>query len=45
MKHVDEHYEDWCREYYTVNSSHPVHDSAEACDFAEYYFKLLIDLW
>lgn len=39
MKHVDEHYEDWCVEYYTVNSSHPVHDSAEACDFAEYYFK------
>lgn len=37
MKHIDEHYKDWCREHHTV--SHAVHDSAEVCDFAEYYFK------
>ena len=43
MKHIDEHYKDWCGVKHTVNSCHPVHDSAECCDFAEYYAKLLID--
>jgi len=39
MKHIDEHYKGWCGEHHTVNSCHAVHDSAEACDFAEYYHK------
>ncbi|NLF84348.1 MAG: hypothetical protein GX568_10290 [Candidatus Gastranaerophilales bacterium] len=39
MKTIDDHYKDWCGEHHTTNSAHPVHDSAEACDFAEYYFK------
>jgi hypothetical protein len=39
MKHIDEYYKEWCGEHHTVNSCHPVHDSAEACDFAEYYHK------
>ena len=39
MKHIDEIYKDWCGVHHTVNSCHPVHDSAEACDFAEYYHK------
>lgn len=43
MKHIDEHYKDWFGEHHTVNSCHPVHDSAEACDFAEYYFKQRIE--
>ena len=43
MKHVDEHYKDWCGKHHTVNSCHPVHDSAEACDFAEYYHKEKLD--
>ena len=37
MKTIDEHYKDWCGEHHTVNSAHPVHDSSECCDFAEYY--------
>jgi hypothetical protein len=37
MKHIDEIYKDWCGESHLTNSCHPVHDSAEACDFAEYY--------
>jgi hypothetical protein len=39
MKNIDKHYKDWCGEHHTVNSCHPVHDSADACDFAEYFFK------
>jgi hypothetical protein len=42
MKHIDEHYKDWCGEHHTVNSCHPVHDSAATCDFAEYYAKELL---
>lgn len=37
MKHIDEIYKDWCGESQIDNSCHPVHDSAEAIDFAEYY--------
>ena len=39
MKHIDEYYKDWCGEKHTTNSCHPVHDSAECTDFAEYYHK------
>ncbi len=39
MKNIDEHYKDWCGESHIVNSCHPVHDSAAAQDFAEYYNK------
>jgi hypothetical protein len=39
MKNIDEYYKVWlCGEHHTTNSEPPVHDSAEACDFAEYYF-------
>ncbi len=37
MKHIDDHYKDWCGESHTTNSCHPVHDSAACTDFAEYY--------
>ena len=40
MKHIDEIYKDWSGVHHTVNSCHPVHDSAECCDFAEYYYKV-----
>lgn len=39
LKHIDEIYKDWCGESHIINSCHPVHDSAAACDFAEYYYK------
>ena len=39
MKHINEYYKDWCGEHHTTNSAHPVHDSAEVCDFAEYFFS------
>ena len=39
MKNIDELYKEWCGESHITNSCHPVHDSAEACDFAEYYHK------
>jgi len=42
MKHIDEIYKEWSGVHHTVNSCHPVHDSAEACDFAEYYYKARI---
>ena len=37
-KNIDDYYKDWCGESHTVNSCHPVHDSAELEDFAQYYF-------
>lgn len=37
MKHIDEYYKDWCGESHLINSGHPVHDSSEAIDFAEFY--------
>lgn len=43
LKHIDEIYKDWCGEHHTTNSCHPVHDSAEACDFAEYYHKVIME--
>ena len=39
MKNIEEIYKDWCGGHHTVNSGLLVHDSAEACDFAEYYHK------
>jgi len=39
MKTTDQHYKDWSGQHHTTNSGHPVHDSAECCDFAEYYFR------
>jgi hypothetical protein len=41
MKQIDEIYKDWCGESHLINSGHPVHDSAEACDFAEYYHNVM----
>jgi hypothetical protein len=41
MKNIDEYYKEWCGQHHTVNSGHPVHDSAEACDFAKYYASKL----
>jgi calcineurin-like phosphoesterase len=43
LKHIDEIYKDWCGEHHTTNSCHQVHDSAEACDFAEYYHKIVME--
>jgi len=43
MKHIDEIYKEWCGEHHTTNSCHPVHDSAEACDFAEYYHEVMTE--
>jgi rubrerythrin len=42
MKNIDEVYKDWCGEHHTTNSGYPVHDSAEAQDFAEYYHKEML---
>ena len=39
MKHIDEIYKEWSWVKHTVNSGHLVHDSAETCDFAEFYSK------
>ena len=44
MKSNDEYYKEWCGEHHTVNSGYPVHDSAEAVDFAEFYFKQRLDV-
>jgi predicted RNase H-like HicB family nuclease len=38
-KTVEEIYRKWSGINHTVNSGHPVHDSSEACDFAEYFFN------
>lgn len=43
MKHIDEIYKEWSGVHHTVNSCHPVHDSEEACDFAEFYAKQALD--
>lgn len=40
MKHIDEIYKDWSGEHHAINCNRPVHDSAECCDFAEYYHKI-----
>ena len=42
MKHINEHYEDWCGENRNFNDCRPVHDSSEAIEFAEYYHKEMI---
>ncbi len=34
---MDEIYKEWSGKHHTENSCHPVHDSAEAMDFAQYY--------
>jgi len=36
-KSVDDYYKEWCGESHLTNSGYPVHDSADATDFAEYY--------
>ena len=43
MKHITEYYKDWYGESHTANSCHPVHDSAEAIDFAEFYHKQMME--
>jgi len=35
----DRMYKDWNGDHHTANSCHPVHDSAEAIDFAQYCVK------
>jgi len=42
MKHIDEIYKDWCGKSHIENSCHPVHDSAEAQDFAQYYHNEML---
>jgi hypothetical protein len=39
VKSIDEIYKEWSGVDHTVNSCHPVHDSAECQEFAEYYHK------
>ena len=43
MKTIDEHYKDWFGESHLSTSNVPTHDSAEACDFAKYYFDKMND--
>jgi hypothetical protein len=43
MKNLDDYYKDWSGVHHTINSCHPVHDSSEACDFAEYYNREKIE--
>ena len=43
MKNIDEIYKEWRGESHLSNSAHPVHDSAEAQDFAEYYHKCMLE--
>lgn len=43
MKTIDEHYKDWFGESHLSTSNVPTHDSAEACDFAKYYFDKMTD--
>ena len=42
-KNIDDYYKDWCGESHTVNSCHPVHDSAEAEDFAQFYHDRMME--
>lgn len=44
MKHINEHYKEWCGDSHNVNDCHPVHDSSETIEFAEYYSKELIGI-
>jgi len=39
MKHIDEIYKDWCGTDRHTNDCHPVHDSSETIEFAEYYHR------
>ena len=39
MSNIDELYKEWSGVHHTVNSCKLIHDSAEVCDFAEYYYK------
>lgn len=39
MKHVDKIYKEWYGESHLNTSNIPTHDSSEAADFAEYYYK------
>ncbi len=43
MKNMDEIYKEWSGKHHTENSCHPVHDSAEAMDFAQYYHNEQIE--
>lgn len=43
MKTIDEHYKDWYGESHLNTSNIPRHDSAEACDFAKYYFDRMTE--
>lgn len=43
-KYIDEYYKDWCGKHHTENSCHPVHDSSECTDFAEYVINELSKL-
>jgi hypothetical protein len=45
MKNIDEHYKDWCGTSHISNSNTPVHDSAEAQDFAQYYYNRMMELY
>lgn len=41
---VQELYEEWCGEDRHVNDCHPVHDSSETIEFAEYYYNAMKEL-
>lgn len=41
MKDINEIYKEWCGEDMHVNDCHPVHDSTETIEFAEYYAEQL----
>ena len=43
MKHITEYYKEWCGKHHTTNDCHPVHDSSETIEFAEWYHKQMID--
>jgi hypothetical protein len=38
-KTIDQYYEEWSGKHHTINACKPVHDSAECCDFAQYYYN------
>jgi len=43
MKNIDQIYKEWAGHSHIDDSCHPVHDSAAAQDFAEYYHKEMVE--
>ena len=40
---TEELYEEWCGENRHINDCHPVHDSSETIEFAEYFHKAIME--